>query len=438
MASELNVKIVENCLPDDLHTVFVGYSGGLDSHVLLHLLAHSSHHNVCAVHIHHGLQAQADDWAIHCRRQAERLDIQFKLIHVNAHPESGQSPEEAARNARYQAFAGLMQSNDVLMLAQHREDQMETVLLQLFRGAGPAGLAGMPKQKTFAQGLILRPLLDVAQQTLVQYAQKHRLHWVEDPSNQHLDFDRNFLRQQIIPQLKQRWPALDKTVSRSARHCAISDELLLAEVLMRFKAVYDNKLNALSIEGLKDLSPIWREQVLRYWFKQTGLNYPSEKVLQQIQASVIEARQDARPQIKTQRHCLQRYRGKLYLFAESIAVDSNKSIHWRQHDEPLSLDDGRQLTTILSDSGIPVEIWRNASVFVKYRQGGEKIRLPGREGRHELKKLFQEEGVPPWLRDKIPLIYLDGQLAAVADYWISADFYQYQHGNCYQIKFGGK
>jgi tRNA(Ile)-lysidine synthase len=435
MAEELSAQIVEAILPQKINTIYLGYSGGMDSHVLLHLLAQSRfHQQVCAVHIHHGLQNEADEWGEHCRRQAERLKIRYQLIYVDASPENRQSPEEAARNARYTAFRELVQQHDVLMLAQHREDQLETVLLQLFRGAGVAGLAGMPERKVFGQGLMIRPLLDVAQQTLRQYARKHQLNWIEDPSNQCLNFERNFLRQQIIPQLKQHWPGLDKTVSRSARHCATTDGLMHSVTLSHYQAVCDEKEVALDIAALQALSAGWRNQVLRYWFKQAGLNYPSETILQQIQTDIIDARQDATPQISTQQHQVRRYRGKLYLVAEQI-IEAKKIWCWQDTTQSLPLDNGKQLEIILANSGIPVSVWEKACITVGYRQGGEKIRLPGRKGRHELKKLFQEAGVPPWLRNQIPLIYIDDQLAAVANYWISADFYQQQKNACYQIVF---
>ncbi len=436
MSGELSPEMVEAMAPKEIDTIYLGYSGGMDSHVLLHLLARSRfQQQVCAVYVHHGLQEEADDWARHCKHQAEILGVRYKRIDVDGRPESRQSPEEAARNARYTAFARLIQQNDVLMLAQHREDQLETVLLQLFRGAGPAGLAGMPKQTAFAQGWLLRPLLDVAQQKVAYYAQKHRLDWIEDPSNQCLDFDRNFLRQQIIPQLKQRWPALDATVSRSARHCADADELLRSERQSRFNACYDDKAAALDIATFQTLAPRWQKQVLRRWFEQAGLGYPSEKTIQQIQKNVIDARQDARPQISTQGHQIKRYRGKLYLLAEQPAVDRSETWCWPSSTQVLLLNHGIRLQTQLADTGIAVSLWQTANIQVGYRQGGEKIALPGRKGRHELKKLFQEAGIPPWLRDQMPLIYIDGQLAAVAGCWISADFYQQQENACYQVKY---
>ena len=220
----LSSQIIESAL--DQHKqprhVYVAYSGGVDSHVLLHFCASIKllKDKITAVYVHHGLQAEAESWAKHCEKTAEGLGVDFLVLRVNAYAKSGESPEEAARNARYAALKSLMDADDMLLLAQHREDQLETVLLQLFRGSGLRGLSGMPERMAFGQGVMLRPLLNIPKQAINDYAQAHQLSWVEDPSNQSNDYDRNFLRNAVVPLLKQRWPAIDKTVSRSAKHCA--------------------------------------------------------------------------------------------------------------------------------------------------------------------------------------------------------------------------
>ena len=217
-------KTINSVIHANAEKIFVAYSGGVDSHVLLHLLASMALYKsrITAVYVHHGLQLEAEQWAVHCESVALALGVSFKCLRVNAQKTTRQSQEEVARDARYQALKALLTESDVLLLAQHREDQMETVLLQLFRGAGIQGLSGMPLVIDFGLGQVIRPFLDVSKQAINAYAALHQIHWVEDPSNQSDNFDRNFLRNQIFPQLKQRWPALDKTVARSARHCANS------------------------------------------------------------------------------------------------------------------------------------------------------------------------------------------------------------------------
>ena len=184
--------------------VFVAFSGGVDSHVLLHLCASSPalKNKLTAVYVHHGLQKQADQWAEHCVQIAKQLSVSFRMVPVDAKHMPGESPEETARIVRYQALQSLLDENDVLLLGQHREDQLETILLQLFRGAGLAGLAAMPEKKSFGKCLLLRPLLDISQQEIKAYAVEHKLDWIEDPSNLRNEFDRNYLRNSIIPLIK--------------------------------------------------------------------------------------------------------------------------------------------------------------------------------------------------------------------------------------------
>lgn len=431
----LNIDCIEHLIPESATTIYIGYSGGMDSHVLLHLLSKSHFKpRLCAVYIHHGLQRQADDWACHCRQQAHSLGVDFRAMHVDATPSQRQSPEEAARDARYVAFQGLLNKGDVLMLAQHREDQLETVLLQLFRGAGLQGLAGMPESMPLGQGNALRPFLNRPVQQLRTYAVAHQLHWIEDPSNQCTDFDRNFLRQDIIPLLKQRWPGLDKTVSRSARHCAVAAELLQAETAKQFHSLYDETQDRLDIEQLSQLPEQQQMLIIRYWFKRNGLNYPSQKQLHKILTDIIGARADANPQMTIQKHHLRRYRQGLYLL-EDKPINRQKTWAWPASQSDLVLENSARLKRVIADCGIPVSTWEAAKITVAYRQGSEKIALPNRKGRHTLKKLFQEYAIPPWLRDNMPLIYLDGQLAAVGDLWISADLFSQLAQGCYQIVY---
>jgi tRNA(Ile)-lysidine synthase len=221
----LTQQTVISILPAETGKVFIAYSGGVDSHVLLHLVCSVEQLKLktTAVYINHGLQQEAEQWALHCEAVSLDLGVKFQCINVNAQKTIGKSLEEIAREARYTAFKSLLDKQDILLLAQHREDQMETVLLQLFRGAGVKGLSGMPLSAVFGTGKMLRPFLDVSKNEIIYYAEENKLQWIEDPSNKSDIFDRNFLRNQIIPQLKDRWPALDKTIARSARHCAKSE-----------------------------------------------------------------------------------------------------------------------------------------------------------------------------------------------------------------------
>ncbi len=414
--------------------IYIGYSGGVDSHVLLHLCAAlpSLKPKITAVYIHHGLQAEAESWGKHCEITAQALAINFTMQRVHAHAKLGESPEEAARNARYHALKSLMGRDDVLLIGQHREDQLETVLLQLFRGSGLRGLSGMPASMTFGVGMLLRPLLNIPKQALDDYAKSQALQWIEDPSNQCSDYDRNFLRNNIVPALKQRWPALDKTVARSARHCADA-ALIIAEVADELMpTVFNTDDNTLDINELKTHLPYRQTLLIRQWFQCLGLKMPTQHSIGRLQAEVLAAREDSDPLVSAPGYCIRRYRNKLYC----LPPDEPRTLlntRWVKGQTSLAITRQLTLSCQPSSTGILREIWNNASIEISWRNGGEKIRLPKRYGRHTLKKLFQEAGIPPWERELIPLIYLDGKLAAIGERWISAEFYHEKTDECLML-----
>jgi tRNA(Ile)-lysidine synthase len=438
-----HAKPVESHLIDAIrpyqgsHRVFLAYSGGVDSHVLLHLCAqqHWLKDKLTAVYVHHGLQAIADHWALHCQATATSLDIAFKELRVDARPVNGQSPEEAARNARYGALSSLLDEHDLLLVAQHREDQLETVLLQLFRGAGLPGLSGMPVAMPMGKGILLRPLLNVSKKDIEAYAAGHELDWVEDPTNQSAEFDRNFLRNDVLPALKKRWPALDKTVSRAAGHCADAQALIRQEGGELLKKYLDIETQALSLVHWSCLDSARQALLLRAWFGFIGLKMPSQRVIHQIIREVINEAGTGKAEVLTQGYAIRRFRNRLYSFqAKCFQLPEIRDFEWPSQQSCIDLSEYLKLQRIEDSTGIAIDQWKNATITVAFRRGGETIRLPGRKGRHSLKNLFQEAGIPPWERPVIPLVYLDGQLAAVADRWISDEFYTVSAGTCFRIK----
>ncbi len=453
----LSSQIIESAL--DQHKqprhVYVAYSGGVDSHVLLHLCASIKllKDKITAVYVHHGLQAEAESWAKHCEKTAEGLDVDFLVLRVNAFAKSGESPEEAARNARYTALKSLMDSDDMLLLAQHREDQIETVLLQLFRGSGLRGLSGMPESMAFGQGVMLRPLLNVSKQTINDYARSHQLSWVEDPSNQCNDYDRNFLRNAVVPLLKQRWPAIDKTVSRSAKHCADA-EVLVSEVADElFGSVFNEADKTLCIARLLEHHSHQQQLVIRHWFQRLGLKMPAQAFVGRILGQVVAASENSNPVLSGQGYNIRRYRDKLYCVTNLSGTDLHipkghqagkpdvkqavqeflQDFVWPAGQSAIIIGNDETLSCVPSSAGILREQWQNAKVEVRFRRGGEKICLPGRTGHHSLKNLFQEAGIPPWERERVPLIYLNDTLAAVGDKWISAAFYSEKQQACISL-----
>lgn len=403
---------------------------------MLHLCAQNPplREKLCALHIHHGIQDAADAWLEHCATTADALGVAFQSRHVDARPRPGQSPEETARNARYRAFAEVLNDGEVLLSAQHRDDQIETLLLQLFRGAGLAGLAAMPRQAACGKGWLLRPLLDVSRDAILAYAEVHRLHWVEDPSNAEHDYDRNYLRHAIMPLLRQRWPGVAKTVARTARHCA-NAQAFNDEIAAQLLAVAcDQSDNTLKIGFLQTLDRYRKQLLLRQWFKALGQKMPAETVIERIIDELINANSGHYLQLQLRGGAVRRYRNKLYWLTPQERIDTSIQYEWTVAQEVMQLPGNGCLQRIAAAApGIDPELWNCNRVTVRYRQGGESIRLPGREGAHELKKIFQESGVPPWEREKMPLLFIGEQLAAIGDLWIEANFYRPTHDFNYRI-----
>ncbi len=432
----LSSSIIESALDQikPASHLYVAYSGGVDSHVLLHLCASITglSGKITAVYVHHGLQAEADAWATHCSRTAKTLGVGFKAQYVNAVAMPGESPEEAARNARYDALKALVGANDILLVAQHREDQLETVLLQLFRGSGLRGLSGMPERMAFGRGVILRPLLNISKQAIRRYAETHKLNWVDDPSNLYNDYDRNFLRNAIVPLIKQRWPACDKTVARSARHCADAQAVISVIADDLFHAVFNEDDKTLSISQLQRLNKPRQQLVIRHWFQMLGLKMPAQGFVERILSQIVAARAGSDPVLSGQGYNIRRYRDRLYCLKQA-PKQALQDINWPAGQTSLKMVDDQHWLCLPSSTGILRERWLTANVVVRFRRGGEKMLLPGRKGRHALKNLFQEEGVPPWEREVMPLVYLDGKLAAVGDKWISAEFYSEKTDACIRL-----
>ncbi|MEW8030442.1 MAG: tRNA lysidine(34) synthetase TilS [Candidatus Thiodiazotropha sp.] len=391
-------------------------SGGLDSCVLLHLLydlRSQLPYEIHAIHVHHGLQHQADSWLEHCERVCEGYDIPLETVRLNLKVNGGASLEAIAREARYQAMAERMCEGDLLLTAQHQDDQAETLLLQLIRGSGPAGLASMPPITRFGPGWLARPLLDCSRHSLEHYAREHRLTWQEDPSNRDQRFDRNFIRHQVMPLLRSRWPAAATTLSRSAR---FSGELLM---LVREEAEEDlakariEDSDNLSISALKQLNSVRLRNLLRHWIKAVGAPPPSSKKIARIEQEAVHGRIDALPLIRWEDWEVRRYRDRLFL-NRTLDIDlPSQPLIWSDGDE-LALPEGLgRLIARPGEAGVSAARWRQGEVEVRFRRGGERCKVSGRPGHRSLKKLFQEWGVPPWERGYIPLVYLDGKLTVI-------------------------
>ncbi|MEW8582807.1 MAG: tRNA lysidine(34) synthetase TilS [Candidatus Thiodiazotropha endolucinida] len=394
----------------------IALSGGLDSCVLLHLLAELRSqlpYDLHAIHVHHGLQYQADSWQTHCERVCQGYDIPLDTVRLTLNVNSGESLEAVAREARYRAMAEQMGEGDLLLTAQHQDDQAETLLLQLMRGSGPAGLASMPPLTHFGPGWLARPLLTFSRESLEAYAEHHNLSWQEDPSNRYQRFDRNFIRHQVMPLLRSRWPAAATTLSRAAR---LSGELLM---LVREEAEEDlakartKDVDTLSITALKQFNSIRLRNLLRHWISANDAPLPSSKKLARIVCEAVHGRIDAVPLITWEDWEVRRYRDRLYLSRARVIDLPNQPLIWSAGDEMVLPEGLGRLIARPGEDGISAVRWRQGEVEVRFRRGGERCKISGRPGHRSLKKLFQEWGVPPWEREYIPLIYLDGELTVI-------------------------
>jgi tRNA(Ile)-lysidine synthase len=405
---------------------WVAYSGGVDSHVLLHALAalHSGLPcRVAAVHVNHGLQADAEAWDEHCRAVCAGLGVHYASLQADGRATAGESREAAARAARYAVLKAWLPQRHYLLTAQHRDDQAETLLLQLLRGSGVKGLAAMPRLVTFGAGILLRPLLGCSRSALLDYAGANRLNWVEDPSNRDISLDRNFLRHQVLPVLHQHWPALSATLSRSARHCAEAALILGDLARQDLDTLVDESKDTLTVSGLLQLPPARQRNSLRYWLKGEGGTTPSEAVLARIVNDILGSRTDAEACVRWGDCELRRYRDRLYLLPRYPRQDIHAWLVWRTETAlELPQAGGVLSASRHTGSGVRATDFAGAEVRVTWRHGGERCRPAGRRRHHPLKKLFQEAGIPPWERGRIPLLYIGEELAAVADLWVCDPF----------------
>lgn len=413
-------------------TVWAGYSGGLDSTVLLHLLKQSGL-PLKALHVNHHLQVAANRWVDHCREFSAVLGVPIYVMDVKVDPRDPDGPEAAARGARYGAIRGLMKPGDCLATAHHQDDQAETVMLRLVRGAGVAGLAAMRSRSEFSPGILWRPLLRCTREQLRHYAEHYQLSWVEDPHNLDPRYSRTFLRTELFPRLQQRWPQAIELLARTADHCADAVELL-DELAVRDLQNAEQD-GALSVRALLSLPRARRNNLLRYWVAHAGHETPTFDALSQLEKEVLRARPDASPLLAWGETELRRFRDSLYLMPRLPPPPKGAVLEWNgRHDLELPpgcgwlrvIRSGPPALRIESSAG-SVEGDRGGAnaelpLRVVFPKGGERIKPAGSRYTRTLRNLFQEEAIPGWVRERVPLIQLEGELVAVADRWLTGAF----------------
>lgn len=395
--------------------VAVAVSGGLDSTVLAHLAAAVG--TVRLLHVNHHLGPAAEAMAGAAARTAAALGTDYRELHVEVPRRSRTSPEAAAREARYRALAAALEAGETLMTAHHADDQAETVLLQLLRGSGPRGLKGLTERQAFADGWLVRPLLAFPRTTLEACADARAIAFVDDPSNRSTAFDRNYLRHGVLPELSARWPGAVKALGRVAALQAACVEGLETEAARRLaRADYDQRRLALTaFIGLSDAA---RRELLRAWLRRLGAPVPPAAALTRVFEVLVPYRGGGAPEVRFGGAALRRFRGHLYLVPAPGPVPAG----------PLTLAEAAsgvlpygRLRASRCDRGLRLREPVAGRLEVRFRTGGERLRVPG--GRHRaLKRLLAESGVPPWERPLCPLVVDDEEIVAVPGLYVAPGY----------------
>lgn len=358
------------------------------------------------MHVHHGLSTHADDWAKFCHDVCFELDVPLQIEHVNVSRDSGIGIESAAREVRYKAL--LSQHSDYVVLAHHQDDQAETLLLQLLRGAGAKGLSAMAMQDDARR--LLRPLLDIPRYVLHAYAEQHQLQWITDESNDDISYDRNYCRHEIFPVLEKRFPAARQTLARSASHMA--EAALLLDMLAQIDAGEASKqLDLAKLTGLPDARA---RNLLRWWLSVNGQRPPANARLKEMLRQLLTSKADATIKIAldtAQGLYLRRYQNQAYL--EISNHDQPFALLWQGEAELDLPDNSRLIFERRLGVGLAFERLGINKLRITSRSGGERFKPDLTRPTRTLKHLLQEAGIPPWLRERLPLIYCDDELALV-------------------------
>ncbi len=403
----------------------VAFSGGPDSTVLLHLLQCWRSNQtgdtppLVAVHVNHGMQDDADAWQAHCEALCHSWNIPI-IVHRATVENAGQGAEAAARQARYQHFETEIKAGDVLFMGHHLDDQVETFFLRLMRGSGLIGLSAMPQRRELGGGELIRPLLKMQRSMLQNYLAVHQLSAIQDPSNLDTSLDRNYLRQTVLPLLEERWGGYRQTVARAAEHAAVS-QTVVNECLPVPKTVFSvmgdpgieqRELNSVSVDAgmIK----------LRRWLRSGGYPMPDQLLLKEFMRQLREGAATSSPRLTCSSFALQRYQNRVYLLPEFPGSEGGVT-----PSQPLVLNPGEVCKIagvgevgIIQAEGAGLDLTSEDSLALRWRAGGERCRPRGSPYHQRLKKLFQEHAVPPWWRERVPLLYLGDELLAVGGLWL--------------------
>jgi tRNA(Ile)-lysidine synthase len=401
----------------------VALSGGLDSTVLLHALTAlpaARERGVRALHVDHHLHPASGEWAAHCRAICAALDVPLAVLEVEVDRGADHGLEAAARDARHAALSGAMAPGEILVLAHQRDDQAETVLLKLLRGAGPEGLGAMRGLRAFGPGRLWRPLLDLPRAALRAHALRHRLAWIEDPGNAQPAFDRNFLRHDVLPRLRERWPQADASLAHSARWLRDTAQFVDDETATALARIGRDEGATLDVGGWLALAPALRDPVLRAWLRSKGLAEPTRVQVGELVRQLATARQDRTPCVGWSGIELRRYRDRLHAWVPTPLPPAG----WESGFDgaPLELPGGLGHVRLAGADASAATVRLPAALQLRFPRGGERLRPAGSKHERALRKLWQEAGVPPWQRLRTPLVCdAGGELLAVCGLCVSAN-----------------
>ncbi len=398
--------------------IAVGLSGGSDSSVLLHALAGSKparERGLRAIHVDHGSHAQSADWASQAVAMAAALDVPCTVLSVTVERSDGIGPEAAARAARYAAWAKELRSGEILTLAHHRDDQAETLLLKLLRGAGTDGLGAMRAWRPLAAGWLWRPLLDLPRSALADYAARHQLTWIDDPSNTDQKFDRNYLRHRVLPLLRERWPQCEAVIARGAEWQRSVSRFLGKEIEQATTRLIGDEPSTLNVDGWLNLDDAVRDGVLRLWLRRLNLPQPTHAQAVELTRQMKTAAPESCPLIRWRGAELRRYRELLHAMEPLQQIPPN----WSAAFDGSAVELPADLGVLALDGGVDEP---SEASQVHFRRGGERIQLAGETFHRAMRDLYQQHAIPPWQRDRMPLITdANDNVLAVGDRWLSAD-----------------
>lgn len=409
-------------------TYWVAYSGGIDSHALLSLcvqLQQSIPIKMKAIHVNHGLNKQADAWADHCQRSCDAFNIDLYQEKIACDLSVGESLEEVARTQRYAALGKYLSANDFLLTAHHQDDQAETLLIQLLRGAGPKGLAAMPEIKPFYQGYHARPLLFSTRDAIMQYALAQKLKWVDDDSNDNTQLTRNYIRHAIMPVIKKKWPAAASAMARSAGHCAELQALADSCLQRDLSGMTGSKSNLLSVSKLLLKDKSQQRLLLRAWLMANQVDLPPTARLNAILNDVLTADWDRMPSVTWGDVTLRRYRDDLYLVKQLQEQNVPQECKWDLKSD-LTLPGIGVLSLNAADADVPISDLSPVTVtFRRYIKN-----------KNHLKNLYQENAIPPWERETVPILTVNDEIVCIVGYYLNKNYinHQSQGGMLVQLK----